>query len=129
MAQLVDELATYLQTQGFGTVGSTLFKGSSPDVPDNLVVITDTGGFPNVLNSKGAKLEVITVQILARNKRQELARDALLNIQADLHQLVDTSLGTFTIIAARAFDRPSVIGRDGKERWNLTSNYEIRVRS
>ena len=129
MVQFADDLATYLQTSSIGTVGTDLFKGNAPDVPDNVVVLNDTGGLPNVLNEKGAAVELITVQILARNKRQEQARDKLLTIQALLHQLVNTDLGTFTIISARAFDRPSVIGKDVKERWQLVSNYEIRVRT
>ncbi len=128
MVQFIDDLATYLQTQGFGTKGTDIFKGNMPDNADNIVAITDFGGLPNVLNDKGADVEVILVQVRARNKRQELARDKLKAIQDDLHQLVNTDLGTFTIVAARALDRPAILTKDGKERWELVSNYEIRTR-
>lgn len=128
MVQFIDDLATYLQTNGHGTKGTDLFKGnapSSPEAPDNLVVVTDTGGTPNVDISG---VELITVQVRARNKRQEKARDDLLAIQSTLHQTVQADLGTYTIISAIAADRPAVIGRDEKERWNLVSNYEIQTR-
>jgi len=104
--QFIDDLATYLQTQGHGTKGTDLFKGNAPDAPDNLVVVTDSGGLPNVLNFKGADVEMVTVQVLARNKSQKLARDKLKAIQDTLHQLTSTNLGTFTVIAALALDRP-----------------------
>jgi hypothetical protein len=132
MVQFVDNLATYLQTNGHGTLGTDLFKGSTPDRDDgafdNAITVTDAGGEANVLNEKGASYEEIVVQIRARDKRQEKARDALLSIQALLHQIVATDLGTFTIVRGTAVDRPSVIGRDDKERWNLVSNYEFLVR-
>ena len=134
--QFIDDLATYLQTQGHGTKGTDIFRGNAPDSKtpedtryDNIIVINDTGGFANVLNDKGAGLEIVTVQIMARNKRQEIARDKLQAIQDDLHQLNQTNLGTFTIIAAMAVDRPAVIRKDPKERFELVSNYEIRTRS
>jgi len=126
--QFVDDLTTYLQTQGHGTKGTDLFKGNAPEAIDNLIVVTDTGGIPNLLNQTGP-VENIFIQILARNKRQEHARDKLQAIQDDLHQLLSTSLGNFTVIKAQAIDRPAVIGRDVKERWMLTSNFEILVRS
>ncbi len=130
--QFVDDLGTFLQTQGHGTLGTDLFKGSAPDRDDgsldNVITITDTGGLANVLNEKGAAYEEITVQIRARNKRQEKARDSLLSIQDELHQLSDSDLGTFTLVRGLAVDRPAVIGRDEKERWNLVSNYEFLVR-
>lgn len=127
--QFIDDLATYLQTQGHGTKGTDLFRGNMPEATDDLIVINDTGGFPNIINDKGANIEVVTVQILARNKRQEEARETLKSIQDDLHQLVNTNLGTFTIIRALSTDRPAILQRDQKERWVLFLNLEIMMRN
>ncbi len=127
--QFIDDLTTYLQTQGHGTKGTDLFKGNTPEAIDNLVVLNDTGGLPNVLNLKDADVEIVSVQILARNKRQELARDKLKSIMDELHQLTSTDLGTFTIIAAQAIDRPAILRKDPKERWELVLNFEIRIRN
>jgi hypothetical protein len=132
MVQFVDNLATYLQTQGHGTLGTNLFKGNAPDAADDLIVVTDTGGLPNSLNDGGSAntstVETITVQILARNKRQEVARDKLLAIQTTLHKQGAINLGTYTIINALAIDRPGLLGRDQKERWTLVVNYEFLTR-
>jgi hypothetical protein len=130
--QFIDDLATYLQTLGHGTVGTDIFKGNAPDKDggtyDNIIIVNDIGGLPNLLNEKGAAVEEIAVQIRVRNNKQVNGRDLLLDIQDDLHQLVNTNLGTFTIIRADALDRPALAGRDPKERWNLVSNYEFLVR-
>lgn len=40
------QLAEHLGEQGIGIVGQDLFYSFLPDSPDNLITITDTGGWP-----------------------------------------------------------------------------------
>lgn len=124
-----DDLATFLQTNGHGTKGTDLFIGKVPDKLDDtlhdVIVLTDAGGIPHTTI---ADVDTVNIQILARNKQQNAARQVLLDIQADLHAAVQQDLGTFTIIAALALDRPAILRFDTKERWTLVSNYEIRMR-
>jgi hypothetical protein len=41
---LEDDVAVYLQTEGLGTVGTTIFKTQLPDSPDVALVVTTYGG-------------------------------------------------------------------------------------
>ena len=132
MPQPQEDLASYLEAQGHGVVGTDLFRGDLPDKDDgsldNIVSVTDTGGLPNQLNDPIGGLEIISFQVLARNRRQEQARQKLLDIQSELHQLSNTDLGSFTVLSARAVDRPGIVRRDEKSRWLLVSNYEVMLR-
>lgn len=40
------QLVEHLEEQGIGIVGQDLFYSFLPDSPDNLITITDTGGWP-----------------------------------------------------------------------------------
>ena len=132
MVQFVDDLTLHLETLGHGSIsGKTLRKGRLTDTPRDVIVVNDTGGIPNILNRKGANVELIAIQVLARNKRQEIARDKLLAIQDDLHRAYNVRLDNFTIIQSVAAERPAIIQRNtdkAKESWTLVSNYEISVK-
>jgi len=41
---LIDELMTYLQTNGIGTIGTDLFKAVRPADPIDCIALYDTGG-------------------------------------------------------------------------------------
>jgi hypothetical protein len=71
---LLDDLGTYLQAQGIGTVGTTLFKGGIPQdapavsVQDALVALIETPGLPpmHVHSVPGPDVEQPTVQVVSR---------------------------------------------------------------
>ena len=125
MVQFVSSLRTYLEGLGHGPFAT----GNLPDRPRDIIVITDFGGTPTELdeNPVGAP-EEISIQFKARNGSQSAARDALLAIQADLHNATGVNLGDWTIMVSVATDRPAILRREGKEAWSLVSNYEIAAR-
>lgn len=125
MARFVESLKTYLEGRGH----PTLVVGSMPDEPRDVVVLADAGGIPTALdeNAPGAP-EQYSIQIRARRRRQEDARDVLLAIQRDLHRLQGANLGDFSVFVAEAIDRPAVLSRNDKESWTLVANYEITAR-
>src|SRR5438309_2178295 len=45
MTMLLDEVGTYLQAQGVGTLGTNMFKGDLPPDVDTVIAIIETGGF------------------------------------------------------------------------------------
>ena len=125
MIQFVESLKTYLEGLGHGP----FFLGNTPDQPPDVLVLADTGGLPTTLdeNPPGAP-EQYSIQIRARRRRQEDARDVLLAIQRDLHRLQGANLGDFSVFAAEAIDRPAILTRNDKESWTLVSNYELIAR-
>jgi Bacteriophage minor capsid protein len=68
---LLDELATYLQTAGVGTLSTTLFKGQLPmDVPATvetaLVALLEIPGLPPVRSHDAQRFEQPVVQVVSR---------------------------------------------------------------
>lgn len=45
---LLDEIGTYLQTKGVGTLAVSLFKGMMPDQPDTATSIMEYGGIESI---------------------------------------------------------------------------------
>jgi hypothetical protein len=69
---LLDELATYLQAEGIGTLGTSLFKGSIPlsDAQDALVALIETPGLPPVRSHDmpPARYEQPVLQVATRGQ-------------------------------------------------------------
>ena len=63
MSLLIDQLALWLQAQGEGTVGTSLFKLSRPAAPVTCVTLYATGGYPP---DKYTGREFPTLQIVCR---------------------------------------------------------------
>ena len=63
MSLLIDQLATYLQGQGEGTVGVDIFKTHRPASPVACITLYATGGYPPDLYTER---EHPTVQIVTR---------------------------------------------------------------
>lgn len=70
----LDDIAAYLQGEGIGTIGTTLFKGSIPEdaplvaVHDALVALMETPGLPSshVHTRAQASFEQPTLQVVIR---------------------------------------------------------------
>jgi hypothetical protein len=125
MANILDDLASKLQTAGKGTVGTNIFKGEMPDTPDNCVALYETGGYPPEIV---ATIDYPTFQVRTRNTDYSTGRAKAQEISDVLHGLTETTLGTTHYLLIRAMQAPASIGRDEKKRWEFTQNYKIIMR-
>ena len=93
---LLDDLADVLTSGGVATTGTTLFKGTMPSTPDELLSLYQTGGPPPVhAMSAGpgtALVERPHVHLIARSARA----DAALKLARDAYGALD-ALGPRTI--------------------------------
>lgn len=124
---LAKDMATLLQTQGVGTVGTDIFYGTMPDTdlhPDAAWAVIETGA--TFVNSK-YKRDELTFQVLIRGPRQDYdtgytnaktAFDALLGIA---NQTVN---GTDYL----QFNTDSGIinlGNDARDRARFSINFRV----
>ncbi len=117
---LLDEIATFLQAQSLGTVGTDLFKGHLPPGPDDCVVIYETGGFEPEL---AAALDHPTFQVLCRARDYQTARNKAESIYSQLHGLTETVLSSRRYLLIRAMQTPTSIGQDESFRHEVSTNY------
>jgi len=125
---LIDEIATYLQTGGVGTIGTNIFIGFQP--PDsearNCITIKPTGGLAPDVDLIG--ITNPTVQILGRGATISEAMalsQAAYNI---LHGLANTDIGDNYIMFCEALQEPTAIGQDDNNNFEISCNYLLKVR-
>lgn len=127
MARLIDDLGTYLQTQGIGTLGTDLFQGHLPSSPDNCVAVFETGGSqPN----KDLPLNHPSFQVIVRNKSYATGRDKLESVRTALHRKFNTSLVSGQTFAyyILATSEGGHIGRDESGRDEFSINFQAVTR-
>jgi hypothetical protein len=131
---LLDELALYLQTQGLGTVGTTIFKGTLPDQPDACTAVFEYAGLPSEKTfspTPGAAVEEKPrVQIVCRGIKQDYQTP---RTQADAIWKALDGLGNVTMSGTgylwiEALQSPFLMRRDENERVYIAVNYQVMKR-
>lgn len=119
---LLDDIATYLQTGGVGTVGTDLFKGELPPDPDNCVAIYEYAGQPPFVS---VDIDRPGLQVRVRNKGYAQARAKIDQIYLLLHALANTTINGTRYLIVRAVQSPFSMGRDSNNLVELVQNFII----
>jgi len=137
MAKTADEIASYLQAQGFGTVagstGTGIYIGPMPPDPDKCLAVRVTGGpAPEYVQGGGIYNEPTRVQIAVRDASSSSGWDAAesaansvaRNLETVAHMRLPTTTGTLY-----GWVRPSgpviPLELDTRERPVFVVNFEI----
>lgn len=129
---LLDEVGTYLQTEGIGTLGTDLFKGLLPDIPDACVALIETGGqaSEHVLSSAvGAPAwEAPSFQVTCRAGRRDYsaARIKANDVFKLLDGLANITLSSVRYLSISAIQAPFAMPRDEQERPLLIFNCAVK---
>jgi len=128
MANLVENLATYLQANGIGTVATDIFIGGLIDTPDNQTSINQSGGVePNRENP----IKQPTVQIAVRNTAYDTGMAKIEAIYALLHQANDSVVleaGGVDLMACFAMQEPAHLLKDESDRHIFVCNFVFTLR-
>lgn len=124
---VLDEIGNYLQTNGIGTLGSTLFVGTLPDTPDALVGLMEYGGVGPVhaLGGGDAKYERPRVQVVARATTYSAARTKIEAVYKLLHKVTNTTLSSVRYLMIEAVQSPFFLEKDGNNRVKLAVNFQV----
>lgn len=120
---LLDDIATYLEANSIGTVGTDLFKGDMPETPDNCVALFEYAGEPPEV---ATDIEYPGLQVRVRNTSYSAARVKIDAVYALLHTLANTTLsGTKYLSIFAVQSSPVPLGRDSSNRVDLAQNYKV----
>ncbi len=129
-----EDLGTYCAGQGHGTVGTDIFFNNLPDTPeypDNLIVFSDTGGFPPDhamgANAVNPVFENASMQVLVQHNDPESGFGTLY----DIFKLLDGYSGTLDSVEyllVTAESSPFLIGKDENDRERFACNFLIKRR-
>jgi len=119
---MLNEIGTYLQSQGIGNLGSDIFLGLMPDQPDNCIALFEYAGSPPDLHWNG---EYPGLQVRVRNKSYGAGRAKIGQVKRELHGLHETTLNGTRYLLIKARGSPEVLKRDAGNRVEWFLNFEI----
>lgn len=125
---MLDEIGTYLQEQGIGTLASDLYLGRLPDSPDGVAGLFEQQGLPPRHHNGGSQapfMENPRLQILVRGTDYETARTKAFDIYNKLNALTNTVMGGTCYTAIFAMHQPFPIGYDNNERVRFSCNFQV----
>lgn len=120
MANLIDDIATYLQTAGLGTVGTNIFLSYLPDTVDTGLAVIDTGG---VMPDSYLPTKSPTIQVFIRGANYEAGKTKLDLVRSTLHQLANTQVGSTYIYYCLAQSEGGHIGRNERGLDEFSINF------
>lgn len=130
MAEAIDELATYAQTESVGTIGTTLFRFALVDSPDQQVAIIPYQGSESedgFGKTNGPRWEHSRFQIVSRgsvNDKRTAYTKACTAFTAFSKVHASTLSGTF-YETAKPLQKPGSIGEDASGRPMFSFNIEV----
>jgi hypothetical protein len=122
---LLEDLGAYLQAQGYGTTGTSIFGSYMPDAPDSLVVLYEYGGGEPKRTFTGTYHEAPRVQVNVRDTTYASARARAQLIWNALDSVVETTLSGNWYNAITPLQPPFLLERDSKQRSIVTFNVSI----
>lgn len=124
---LLDDIATYLQAQGVGTVNADIFKGYYPDKPDNLVVLFEYAGEATemTMGTGDPIIERPGLQVRVRDKSYSAGRSKIALAVTALHGLANVVLGGKRYLLIRANQSPESLGLDANNRSEFVVNFSV----
>jgi hypothetical protein len=125
-----DAIAYYLQTGGFGTVGSTIFVDWKPPTPSDIIVVTGyQGDSPDrAIGQQASLIEFPRVQILVRDSNASDAITTINSIQTYLTGKGEfTSNGTMVYYVIPVSSGAMYLGKDNNNWTEYSTNYELFV--
>jgi len=117
---LADDIASYLQTAGIGTVGTSIFIGHMPDAPTNCLALYQYAGEPPLAVGE---IESPRLTVRVRNATylngQNKARDVL----KALHTLGEVTINAHRYLYIRAAGSIAQLGKDHEGRALFTIDF------
>jgi hypothetical protein len=123
---IIDDIANFIVAKVAGlTLGTNLFKSFLPDSPDDVVGIFDTGGAePDHDLPTGDP----TFQILVRSTDYATAHNLMQSIVDELHQKMNSTIGSTYYYYIFLMGEPGHIGRDKKNRDEFSVNFHCKIK-
>lgn len=128
MKSIAEEIARYLATHGFGTLGGSagwsINFGKEPAKPETCITIYDTGG--GEPDTDELDIHDPTFQVRVRGKKYNVAATKMEQIRRDLIKAVP-AMDSYSVIAILCTTSIASIGPDDNGRDILTCNFKVIV--
>ena len=129
---ILEAVGAKLQTDGIGTLGTSIFLSLMPDSPDVCIAVYEYAGLPP-LDTFGASVTVALdrpqIQVMTRATRNDYvtARDKAVDVRNSLAKISNISLSGITILRIAPSSAVNPIGLDSKDRPLVTISFAAVV--
>lgn len=129
---ILEAVGDYLQAQGQGTLGATLFLGVMPESPDACVCVYEGPGL-SPMETMGAGAFAVDqpgLQVISRGVRGDYpgARDKARAVRLLLAAVIETSLSGLHVMRISADGSLLPMGEDQNGRPMISMNFSCVVR-
>ena len=132
---LLDEISTYLVSQGVGVAGSTaswtVFKGIEPNTPEKCITLFETGGLENEgHHDTPVDRPTFQVRVRADSYGYSTARVKLGAARTALENIGNITLSSWKYVHVQAIGEAASLGYDENQLPRLVLNFRaIRSRT
>lgn len=117
MTNITHDFAAYLQVQGYGTLGTSLFIGVVPqDAPDACFWVLSSGGSNQSRNNTGERVKNYTISLFYRSMDSEDVYNKLQSLEELINGKQCITLTSYDTIQAQAIVYPTDQDIDSEER-------------
>lgn len=121
------DIATYLQTGGFGTVGNSIFLNDMPPTPDNCIVVSIYAGAAVERTHDTSGNDNPSVQVRVRNTSAGTARSKIQQVYNYLDGIANTTIGSTFFEGIMAINSgPVPMGKDENGRTEFAWNFTVK---
>lgn len=122
---LLDDIGSYLATNGAGTVGTDIFQGTLPPAPATCVAIYEYAGIGASRTSGSVVSENPRIQVVARDAGYSAARTKAETIKNILDAIGNVTIGTTRYLWIEALAPPFLMRRDEAGNVLIACNYQV----
>ena len=114
---ITQAFAEYMDTQGYGTLGTDLFIGGAPlNSPDECWWVVSNGGSTKSKNQTGEKQKNYSMNVYFRSMNQDDVYNRLEEFETDVNRDDCIEIDGYDIIEAEATIYPTDQDLDGEDR-------------
>ncbi len=124
----IDDIGSYLQTQGIGTLGTDLFyEKFEPSIQNSVILITQAGPGPSTTLGNTMILRKPELGVRVRNQDDSTAYTKAESIFNLLNDTYNTTIGNTRFKRINAVADPFFVGFDKNENFMYSINFSIRI--
>lgn len=123
---IIDDIADYLESEGIGTVGDSIFKSYLPETANGVILaVLDTGG---MAPDHYLPTHVPTFQIYIRASGYSAGKSTLDAVRAALHRLTNETVGDTYFYYIFAISEGGHVGRSESGEDEFSINFQCKTR-
>jgi len=121
---MIDEIMDYLESEGLGTIGESIFGGYFPPDTNGLCVIEGLGDTPD----KYVPTKELNFSVTIKSSNYLTGEGKLTDVRDTLHRLSNISLGGTYFYFILATNNGGHTGRDENGKDVFQINFRARIR-